>query len=1006
MPAGIATPTSGGKNSYGAGIVFEAVNVDETIKQIEKLQAATAGLENSMVNMGQAFGPMQDQASQTTAAASAQSLAMMEQGRQLKAWGQGILGTLFGWGRGLAQVGGQFEDVRTQLKLAFEKEGPGAAKKAFNEALKVAESTNLLTTSVLKSVADMKRKGIDALKTYEKLTNVNGIEKKQILPALQLMSDLVVGSGQAAENVQYHMNFAVTGTMRSFRAIFDGREKVEERAAYKSAKTNQERFDVINKIIMRLYGGLSAAAESNFSYLMDNIGDVMQNLKGLLGEGLLKSLNPALKAVFDWLAGLKENEAFMKSMQKLMTDIGNIISSVVLKLKEWGDWFVKVAAAHPWLIKLGIAVAGINATLLVVAGSVLIFTGAFKAFALNTIPQIVAGVKAAAVAMGGWTLVIGAVIVAGYVLYKAYQNNFGGLKDFIDSITLGIKGLWALMTSWKDDTASMPRELRNALADAGMLDWVVRVGGWLGRIKQFVFDVWDAFKGFLVGMKDALAPALRGLFELLGSVGRVIGAIFDALTGVDATDLSGVRKEVKAVQLFFKWLSDAAMEVGLTLERVFAHAAGWLEDNKEVIVDVGRIVLQVVRVALDALWRSLEEGYRITTEEIGPALSDIITTFKETYNLIIDAVVPALSDFVDMTMKVVSALGLSEEAAGKFKQEIDWMRVAAKALSYPIDLIAKGLKAISLLLNQIGRLAKDTFAGFQESIDGMIKVYEYFKEAFLKGWEVMKAVFAGDLEAMKPLFDDFWDHVKDGFFNMIKTMVQEINPIVRIIDYVRGRVAEVQEGAAKRTSALQKVMLQGYGLDEKEAEIYSNLLMKYKEEGQRQQIFAQMTALLRSTGRGEEAKAMADSPDMQRALLDSVKAVREGQMGEMGLAPAATPEGVTGVMLPPIQLQTPTDVAPLPLIPKISAPDRSVSREAYQALTGLGRMNETARMFAASNEKTYEQQEKARESMEELSAATKAVNEALRGGKSEEVIINLIKKALTGKATDVYKMEE
>ena len=743
MTAGAAPSGGGGKNNFGAGIVFEAHGVEETINALGRLQAAYSGLGEKTLKVGGAGGAFEGASKASNELAgdlSTQASALMQQGEQIKSWGDSIIGTLYGYVKKAAATGAEFDIIQRQMTLAFRGEEP--AKVAMQAAMKVAESTNLLTTDVLRNVTSFKRQGIDAFRSYTK--ELNGIPTE--IPALQLMSDLMMGSSQAAENISFNFQNAMKGSLRHFKELFDGQEKAEEEKAFKSAKTAQDRFDVVNQAILRLHGGISAASSESFKFISDNLEDVTQNIFGVLGTGLLNSFTPALSALFKWLSSLKENKPFMDTMAGFMEDIGTLGAKAVTALVAFGKSITDLITEHPKLMKVVISIVAGIGTILTVLGSMIIVAGVLKMTYGVTFPAIAAGFKTIIRLAMTFSWYMLPLIALGYIFYKAWTLNLGGFKDGVYVVIDAIKGLWYLMTSWKDSTASMPTELRNSLEKAGVLDWVVQIGGWLGRLKGIVLDLIDMFKQVASTLGSVLSPAFRAIIETLDYLWNLFIDIVSAVFQLDSSNLSGARASIEgisgAVQQAVQWLGALAERIDEGLVGVRA----WLTKHRDAIIDtfvvIRHIIVRVLEIIINfgiQLHKAIAPAVRGLIGFLGYLLGLFVDIFKAVFKL----------DSASLTGTLASVEGVGDA----LKKVSDWIGELAKKVEYAFTKIRLWfedhretiiavfsairdaiVRAIEIIIN-FGTQLYDTLAPvFWTLYDTIISVASVI-------WDVIKALF-------------------------------------------------------------------------------------------------------------------------------------------------------------------------------------------------------------------------------------------------------------------------
>ena len=203
-------------------------------------------------------------------------------------------------------------------------------------------------------------------------------------------------------------------------------------------------------------------------------------------------------------------------------------------------FFQKLARAVPFL-------TGAALTLSMALGAVLVVIGAVVA-AAGTIglmlPAITAGFAAigttltgvgAAVAAWFWpvTLSIAGVILAVYLLRRAWESNFGGIRDMVvgvwDKVKLVFAGIRALTSSLSGGVGQMSAELAQKLEAAGLMGLVTTVFRVYYRVRQFLAGLSEAFAHAFGRIRAILEPAARSLFAAFGALGGALLSVFRAL---------------------------------------------------------------------------------------------------------------------------------------------------------------------------------------------------------------------------------------------------------------------------------------------------------------------------------------------------------------------------------------------------------------------------------------------------------------------------------------------
>lgn len=199
-------------------------------------------------------------------------------------------------------------------------------------------------------------------------------------------------------------------------------------------------------------------------------------------------------------------------------------------------------------------------TLCVALGTVLVAAGSITA-ALGTIGIMLPAVKAGFAAFGPmfagigsavsasfWPVVavIAAVVIAVIALRKAWETNFGGIRDFVigawNKVNLAFQGIRALIGSLSGGSGRVSAELAKELEAAGLMKFVTTVFQVYYRVRQFLSGLWQAFSSVFGKIRAILEPAVRALMGAFGEIGKALGSVFAAFglatTAVDASSFA------------------------------------------------------------------------------------------------------------------------------------------------------------------------------------------------------------------------------------------------------------------------------------------------------------------------------------------------------------------------------------------------------------------------------------------------------------------------------------
>lgn len=247
-----------------------------------------------------------------------------------------------------------------------------------------------------------------------------------------------------------------------------------------------------------------------------------KNMKATIGTALL----PMMETLSSTLNSVFSNPAFQAGLQKFIDGLGRFASKVIEAIPQVIDWFRKMAA---WFSENQGVVIGILAAIGV----------AVAAFVYTTvIPAIVSMLTVMAPVL----LVMAAVAAVAYLVYEAWTNNWGGIRDKLTEVWNNIQPVFETIKTWLQE--NIPRAIETL------------TGFWNNVLLPAIKAVWSWIQTNLFPLFDALA-------ELL-----------EVTVGLALTALAGFWQNVlqPAIQDMWEWFNDKIMPV-------LKDVGGWLKDK-------------------------------------------------------------------------------------------------------------------------------------------------------------------------------------------------------------------------------------------------------------------------------------------------------------------------------------------------------------------------------------------------------------------------------------------
>ncbi len=248
------------------------------------------------------------------------------------------------------------------------------------------------------------------------------------------------------------------------------------------------------------------------------VGQQMGNLAEILGRTLLPVVTPVLDAFSRGIVFFQDLARSVPGLTRVLLTLsiglGAVLTVVGGAIAAVGTIGLMLPAIKAGLAAMGLSIAGIG-----------------SAFAAYFLPMVA---------------IIGGVLLAVYLLKKAWKSNFGGIRDMILGVWGRIKlvfgAIRALISSLTGGMGEMSAELAKKLEQAGLLGLVVAVFRVYYRVRQFLWGLREAFASAFGKIRTILEPPVRALVGAFGSLFGAIGSVTSIFSlAADSADASSFR---------------------------------------------------------------------------------------------------------------------------------------------------------------------------------------------------------------------------------------------------------------------------------------------------------------------------------------------------------------------------------------------------------------------------------------------------------------------------------
>lgn len=405
--------------------------------------------------------------------------------------------------------------------------------------------------------------------------------------------------------------------------------------------------------------------------------DSVQEFFGKMQEEMAGSINAVV--------GSFQN-SFFPIIQKVAATVMKNLIPVFDALKAVFDDIGRWMDNNPAIVDFAVKLLALASVVLVVVGSVLSFVGAFLVMGagINTVIAILGVLASAALPV---IAVIAGLVAVGAVLYKAWQENWGGIQEVVAEAIDRLQAILSTLAGWAKQAVNLFMTLvSGGQAAAGALSTlpapIQAIVGWLAKL-------WTAG----VQAFNALRPVIE---EFVAA----------------------------AVTLFTQHIVPAIQAIVTAFQQVWTVVEPILIALGTILVDV--IVNTVIPMLVE--FAAAVGSYIIDIlEMVGPVIDSVVQLFTGLINFIFKDLAPVWSWLLDNIL-VPFFKGMVDLFATRLQGILDIVRGAFEAIKGVIQIVLSVIKGIIdtvlALINgdfdKAGRALKTMVAGIWEGIKSII----------------------------------------------------------------------------------------------------------------------------------------------------------------------------------------------------------------------------------------------------------------------------------------------
>ncbi len=292
---------------------------------------------------------------------------------------------------------------------------------------------------------------------------------------------------------------------------------------------------------------------------------------------------------------VKMTKAFER-MNVALAPLGQVILDVVVPaiealspyVQKLGDWFNSLSPTiKAIIVGFGALAAAIGPVLLVIGGLISSIATIISAGTAGGL--VILAVIGFLTQLG---VIFGVVAAEAYILYQAWQTNFGGIRDLVMTVVEGVKAAWAdlsaklqeltaelmvqLKTFWDQNGADIMQAV-TTVSDLIKSVWSAVVEFWQANgetIKAATQEVWEAIKVVVKGGMEAILKIIKLITAVIngdwgkawealkGIVSGVLKAIVGIIAGYQAAIVGAVKVLLQGIWDLAKWINLKGAELG------------------------------------------------------------------------------------------------------------------------------------------------------------------------------------------------------------------------------------------------------------------------------------------------------------------------------------------------------------------------------------------------------------------------------------------------------------
>lgn len=510
---------------------------------------------------------------------------------------------------------------------------------------------------------------------------------------------------------------------------------------------------------------------------------------GALHKGAMKSSKAYAQAFKDM------GKAVKKAFEPMVQVFTAVMIPVFKFIKSIADLVIQFNEAHPTIAKMIQGFLLLLPALVTLLSPLAVGIGlvaGFQAALASVAPLIMPLITGLATMAGTVAIVAGAIVLAGYVIYK----NWDKIKGF----------LLPIFTAIKDTAVNSFNTMKNLVIKAvnAVVDFAVPVWNKISSAVKSMYNsakpVLDMFSGYVTKAFKAMSDSTSGNLSILtaivsGAWGIIKQVINLAVDNILPKVTSGFDKMMKVVQLVMPIIANfvsqgwnkvkAVTDVVLPIiENAITKSFGAIKNFivaimptiQGIVGTAWSIISQIISVVVKNIVPIVVNAFNSIKNAITVVMPYIMTAIKvgwETISKVVTKILPVIATVINGAWRGIKAVIdlVMPAIVSLITTGFDLVKKVVSTVAPYFKLAFEGIKTVVMtVLPYVVQYVTTAFTAIKNFI---VKIMPTIKEIIKVGWEFIQALVNTVMTKIVP-------QIVNGF-NSIMKVIETVMPYVKTI---------------------------------------------------------------------------------------------------------------------------------------------------------------------------------------------------------------------------------